>query len=182
MRRVGAVGGSGIGLVNKVTTQEGVAFTLYVGLADADTGAQELSFDEAKALATPLVSATGEGYTVIEAQGGYTDDAGNLVENGTLVYTGVHAGEQEVLGLVDDLKAALHVESVYVTSAQQGYAIYGGTIAFGGVERREEGHHRSGAKGSAARVSARAAACGEGRLHLPSARRADAPPAAGCTR
>lgn len=41
-------GGSGIGLVNKVTTQEGVAFTLYVGLADADTGAQELSFDEAK--------------------------------------------------------------------------------------------------------------------------------------
>ncbi|CBL03521.1 MAG: hypothetical protein KH015_16030 [Gordonibacter pamelaeae] len=123
-------GGSGIGLVNKVTTQEGVAFTLYVGLADADTGAQELSFDEAKALATPLVSATGEGYTVIEAQGGYTDDAGNLVENGTLVYTGIHAGEQEVLGLVDDLKAALHVESVYVTSAQQGYAIYGGTIAF----------------------------------------------------
>ena len=87
-------GGSGIGLVNKVTTQEGVAFTLYVGLADADTGAQELSFDEAKALATPLVSATGEGYTVIEAQGGYTDDAGNLVENGTLVYTGIHAGEQ----------------------------------------------------------------------------------------
>lgn len=113
-------GGSGIGLVNKVTTQEGVAFTLYVGLADADTGAQELSFDEAKALATPFVSAAGEGYT---------DDAGNLVENGTLVYTGIHAGEQEVLGLVDDLKAALHVESVYVTSAQQGYAIYGGTIA-----------------------------------------------------
>ena len=64
-----------------------------------------------RALATPLVSATGEGYTVIEAQGGYTDDAGNLVENGTLVYTGIHAGEQEVLGLVDDLKAALHVES-----------------------------------------------------------------------
>ena len=72
---------------------------------------------------------TSEGYTVIEAQGGYADDAGNLVENGTLVYTGIHAGEQEVLGLVDDLKAALHVESVYVTSAQQGYAIYGGTIA-----------------------------------------------------
>ncbi|WP_080797621.1 hypothetical protein [Arabiibacter massiliensis] len=121
--------GPSIGLVNEVTTQEGVAFTLYVGLADADTGAQELSFDEAKALATPLVSAVGGGYTVIEAQGGFTDDAGNLVENGTLVYTGIHAGEQEVLGLIDDLKAALHVESIYVTSAQQGYAIYGGTIA-----------------------------------------------------
>lgn len=121
--------GSGIGLVNEVATQEGVAFALYVGLADADTGSQELSFEEAKALATPLVSAVGGGYTVIEAQGGFTDDAGNLVENGTLVYTGIHAGEQEVLALIDDLKTTLNAESVYVTCAPEGYAIFGGTIA-----------------------------------------------------
>lgn len=124
-----SAGASGIGLLNEVTTQEGVAFTLYVGLADEETGSQELSFEEAKALATPLVSAVGGGYTVIEAQGGFTDDAGNLVENGTLVYTGIRAGEQDVLALIDDLKAVLRVESVYVTCAREGYAIYGGVIA-----------------------------------------------------
>ena len=117
------------GLTNSVTDQEGVLFTLYVGLADKDAGMQVLDVQEAKKLATPLVSAAGGGgYTVIEAQGGYTDDNGNLVENDTLVYTGVHASEQELLKLVDDVKAALNIESIYVTSANTGYAIFGGQV------------------------------------------------------
>ncbi|BAK44861.1 hypothetical protein [Eggerthella sp. YY7918] len=117
------------GLVNSVTDQEGILYTLYVGLADKDTGTQVLDMQEAKDLATPLVSAAGDGgYTVIEAQGGYTDDDGNLVENDTLVYTGVHASEQEILTLVDDIKAALNIESIYVTSAHTGYAIFGGQL------------------------------------------------------
>lgn len=116
------------GLTNSVTDQESVLFTLYVGLSDKDAGTQVLDVQEAKKLATPLVSATGGGYTVIEAQGGYTDDNGNLVENDTLVYTGVHASEQELLKLVDDVKGALNIESIYVTSANTGYAIFGGQV------------------------------------------------------
>lgn len=115
-------------LVNSVTDQEGVLYTLYVGMADKDTGTQELDLQKAQDLATPIVSAVGGGYTVIQAQGGYTNDDGNLVENDTLIYTGVHASEQEILKLIDDVKAALNIESIYVTSAHTGYAIFGGQV------------------------------------------------------
>lgn len=115
-------------LVNSVTTQEGIAYTLYVGLADADTGQQELTMDEAAAIATPMVSEAGGGYTVYRTQGGFTGDDGALVENDTLVYDGLHADEAAVKQLIDDLKAALNIESIYVTSEIVGYAIYGGQL------------------------------------------------------
>lgn len=125
----GAPDANASGLVNSVTDKEGVVFTLYLGLVDKDTGTQVLSMQEAKELATPLVSATtGGGYTAIEAYGGYTDDNGNPVENGTLMYMGLHASEQEVLGLIDSIKDALGIESVYVTCEHIGYAIFGGQV------------------------------------------------------
>lgn len=125
----GAPDANASGLVNSVTDKEGVVFTLYLGLVDKDTGTQVLSMQEAKELATPLVSATtGGGYTAIEAYGGYTDDNGNPVENGMLMYMGLHASEQEVLGLIDSIKDALGIESVYVTCEHIGYAIFGGQV------------------------------------------------------
>lgn len=125
----GASDANASGLVNSVTDKEGIVFTLYLGLVDKDTGTQVLSMQEAKELATPLVSATtGGGYTAIEAYGGYTDDDGNPVENGTLMYTGLHASEQEVMGLIDGIKAALGIESVYVTCEHIGYGIFGGQV------------------------------------------------------
>ena len=115
-------------LVNSVTAQEGIAYTLYLGLADADTGKPELTMDEAASVATPLVSKAGGGYTVYRAQGGFTGDDGALVENDTLVYDGLRADEADVKQLIDDLKAALNIESVFVTSENVGYAIYGGQL------------------------------------------------------
>lgn len=116
------------GLTNSVTTQEGLQYSLYVGLVDAQSGTQKLTTDEAAAIATPLVTAVGGGYTLTVTQGGYMDDAGKLVENETLVYEGIHAEEAEVSKLINDVKAALGTYSVYVTSEHVGYAIYGGTI------------------------------------------------------
>lgn len=43
-------------------------------------------------------------YTLAVTQDGYMDDAGELVENETLVYEGIHAGEAEVFNLIDDIK------------------------------------------------------------------------------
>lgn len=120
--------GASSALVNSVTDQEAVMFTLYVGMIDKDTGTQVLTKQEAKELATPLVSKVGGGYTVIEAEGGYTNDSGILMENDTLVYTGVHASEEEIRSLIDEVKEALNIESIYVTCTQTGYAIYGGQV------------------------------------------------------
>lgn len=114
-------------LTNSVTTQEGLQYTLYVGLAD-ENDTQVLTADEAAAIATPLVTAVGGGYTLTVVDGGYLDDAGKLVENKTLMYEGIHAEEAEVSKLIDNVKAALGTYSVYVTSEYVGYAIYGGTI------------------------------------------------------
>ena len=116
------------GLVNSITSDHGVLYTLYVGLVDKDSGVQELSFEEAAAIVTPIVAQAGSGYTLIQAQGGYIDEGGQLVENDTLVYTSMHISEESLSELIDDIMLAVNNESVYVTSEYGAFGIYGGQI------------------------------------------------------
>ena len=116
------------GLVNSITADHGVLYTLYVGLVDKDTGAQELSFDEANAIVTPIIAQAGSGYTLIKAQGGYINEDGQLIENETLVYTSMHISEESLSALIDEIVLAVNNESVYVTSEYGAWGIYGGQI------------------------------------------------------
>lgn len=115
-------------LINEVTDKEEVVYTLYFGLIDKDTGKQEMSTEASKETLINIFLEAGSGYTIYEAEGGYVNEAGEVVQNVTLVCTGIHAGEEALIGLIEKTKTALNVESVYCESALLGNHLYGGVM------------------------------------------------------
>ncbi|EQI15293.1 DUF3574 domain-containing protein [Eggerthella lenta] len=116
-------------LVNGVTDRQEVVYCLYFGLTDKDTGKQELTMEEAKDIAIPLFIEAGSGYTVYEAEGGFAKEDGTVVQNDTLVFDSTHGDEQAILDLIEKVRRALNVESVYCESKLVGCQIRGGVIA-----------------------------------------------------
>lgn len=116
-------------LVNGVTDQQEVVYCLYFGLTDKDTGKQELTMEEAKDIAIPLFIEAGSGYTVYEAEGGFATEDGTVVQNDTLVFDSTHGDEQAILDLIEKVRRALNVESVYCESKLVGCQIRGGVIS-----------------------------------------------------
>lgn len=116
-------------LVNGVTDRQEVVYCLYFGLTDKDTGKQELTMEEAKDIAIPLFIEAGSGYTVYEAEGGFAKEDGTVVQNGTLVFDSTHGDEQAILDLIEKVRRALNVESVYCESKLVGCQIRGGVIS-----------------------------------------------------
>ena len=92
-------------------------YCLYFGLTDKDTGKQELTMDEAKDIAIPLFIEAGSGYTVYEAEGGFAKEDGTVVQNDTLVFDSTHGDEQAILDLIEKVRRALNVESVYAAAS-----------------------------------------------------------------
>ena len=113
-------------LVNGVTDRQEVVYCLYFGLTDKDTGKQELTMEEAKDIAIPLFIEAGSGYTVYEAEGGFAKEDGTVVQNDTLVFDSTHGDEQAILDLIEKVRRALNVESVYGESKLVGCGIRGG--------------------------------------------------------
>ncbi|WP_417404027.1 hypothetical protein, partial [Hominenteromicrobium sp.] len=111
------------------TIYEEVVYCLYFGLTDKDTGKQELTMDEAKDIAIPLFIEAGSGYTVYEAEGGFAKEDGTVVQNDTLVFDSTHGDEQAILDLIEKVRRALNVESVYCESKLVGCQIRGGVIS-----------------------------------------------------
>lgn len=115
-------------LVNGVTDTEEVVYTLYFGLIDKDTGSQEMSTAASKEALIDIFLEAGTGYTIYEAEGGYVNEGGEVVQNITLVATGIHGGEDAVLKLIEKAQAALNIESVYCESALIGNHLFGGVM------------------------------------------------------
>lgn len=115
-------------LVNELTDKEEVVYTLYFGLIDKDTGKQEMSVAASKEALVNVFLEAGSGYTIYEAEGGYVNDAGDVVQNTTLVCTGIHGSAESVIKLVEKAQTALNVESVYCESALLGNRLYGGVM------------------------------------------------------
>ena len=111
------------------TIYEEVVYCLYFGLTDKDTGKQELTMDEAKDIAIPLFIEAVSGYTVYEAEGGFAKEDGTVVQNDTLVFDSTHGDEQAILDLIEKVRRALNVESVYCESKLVGCQIRGGVIS-----------------------------------------------------
>ncbi len=102
--------------------------TLYIGLVDKDTGTQKLSLDEAKALIKPLFVKAGAGFTMIDAEGGFAAESGELVENDTVICKSVHGDEASVKKLIDDVRTTLNIESVYIESNEVNFGMVGGMV------------------------------------------------------
>lgn len=117
-------------LVTVVTPDTDVVYTLYFGLVDKDTKTERLTMAEAKEILKPIFVEHDAGYTIYDAFGGYLTEDRGVVENSTVVIE-CHGEEQAIKAIIDDAKAALNIESVYVQAAVVGYGINGGEV--GGV-------------------------------------------------
>jgi len=104
-------------------------YCLYFGLTDKDTGKQELTMGRGEGYRHPAVHRGGSGYTVYEAEGGFAKEDGTVVQNDTLVFDSTHGDEQAILDLIEKVRRALNVESVYCESKLVGCQIRGGVIS-----------------------------------------------------
>lgn len=111
-----------------VTPEQSVGYSLFYGLVDKDTGKQELTTEEYRQAIAQVFVDAGIGYTAYEAQGAYPTDGGSVVQNTTLVFTGIHGNPEAIKDLVEKTQAELNLESVYCETYLRGYGIYGGEV------------------------------------------------------
>ncbi len=97
---------------------EAQRYTLYIGTNDKDTYTQLIPLDEAKALVNEICSRYTGGYTVLEAQGGWVDDAGILTEEDTLIYCFDQITKEQLTPIMDEVLQALNQNSILVESSQ----------------------------------------------------------------
>lgn len=116
------------GLITTLTPDEGLSYSLFFGLIDKETGKQEHSTAEYREAIAALFTEAGVGYTVYEAYGAYPLEDGTVVENVTLVFTGIHSTEEALQALIDKVQTELNLESVYCESYLHGYGISGGVV------------------------------------------------------
>lgn len=107
-------------------SEQTLCYTLYIGTNDKDTYTQLISLDEAKEIVDNICVKYVEGYTVMEANGGWVDETGTLTEEGTLVYNFTDVQEEDLALIMDEVLQELNQNSILVeTSDVQSYYYYG---------------------------------------------------------
>lgn len=89
-------------------------FTLYLGLNDKDTKKQEITTKEAYTFVSKIIARDFGGGTIYEAQGVYTHEGGEIVEEKTLRIELLFTTWEKVKTFVGTLKRAFNQESVIV--------------------------------------------------------------------
>ena len=98
--------------------------TLYIGLCDKETKAQEITTVDAYKIATNIFAKTTGGATIYEGVGVYTHDNGEIVQEATLICV-VYGSEMEtILKAADQLKVVLNQESVVIETTESNSMFY----------------------------------------------------------
>lgn len=101
-------------------------YVLYIGLNDKDTYTQLVSVREARDIVNGICVRYTDGYTVMEARGGWVDETGTLTEETSLVYTLSNVEEADVTSIMDEVLEALNQNSILVEHQQMAYTYYDG--------------------------------------------------------
>lgn len=101
-------------------------YVLYIGLNDKDTYSQLISAEEAKKIVNGICTKYVDGYTVMEANGGWVDETGALTEEMSLVYTFSNVEESAVISIMDEVLVALNQNSILVEKQDQFFTFYSG--------------------------------------------------------
>ena len=83
--------------------EQGVKYTLYIGLNDKDTYEQLISTEDAIEKANQIVAKHAGGYTQMIAKGGWTNDDGTMGHENTMVYIIYDIDEASLKALLDEL-------------------------------------------------------------------------------
>ena len=99
--------------MNGKTTQS----TIYIGLNDADTGAQKFDTEKYLSILKNVCRNYQVPFSVHRIDGGYFHEDGRYAEENTLSLMLMDVPEETVLEIAKDLCAFFHQESVLVTSS-----------------------------------------------------------------
>lgn len=100
-------------LMNDKTTQ----YTIYIGLNDADTGAQKFDTEKYVSILRRVCKSYHVAFSFHLTTGGYVHDDGRYTEENTLQLMLLNAEEATVTEIAKDLCAFFHQESVMVTKS-----------------------------------------------------------------
>ena len=93
---------------------ESIRYTLYIGLNDKDTYAQEISTEEARKIVDEICCEHVGGFTVFRAEGGWTDESSVMTRENTLVYMFSGAEEAQITAIMDEVLTALNQSVILV--------------------------------------------------------------------
>lgn len=99
-----------------------VAYSLYCGLNDADTGTQLIPTEEAQKIARKIITDKGFGYTEHVGYGAYTEN-NKSIENVTLIYDMFFLEKADIDKVADEIRAALNITPVLVVEYSQNYGL-----------------------------------------------------------
>lgn len=100
-------------------------YLLYIGLNDKDTNNQEITTKEARTIINSICLKYIDGYTVVEANGGWTNETGLQVQENTLVYTIYGISEETLTKIMDEIIIKLNQSSILVEVQKSYYTYYG---------------------------------------------------------
>lgn len=119
---------SGCGTENSaLTPDKGASYFIYIGLADAETGEQLLSMEEALPLVQESLAQEKQGATVLPSWGGFVGEDGTYNKNETVLVI-TTADESMVSMMVEKWQESLQVACIYVERYDIQHGIYGGII------------------------------------------------------
>lgn len=104
--------------------------TLYIGTNDKDTYTQLISLDDAKETVNNICAKYVEGYTVMQANGGWVDETGMLTEEETLVYSFTDVEEDALVSIMDEVLHELNQNSILVETSDTQSFYYSGESRF----------------------------------------------------
>ena len=102
-----------------------MVYYVSFGLNDADTGAQEVSMEDASAYIRGVIESYGCGYTEYRTYGAYTED-GVSRGNDTLVYMFVYVEETDIEAIANEAIAHLNLASVLCQAQEMECTFYVG--------------------------------------------------------
>lgn len=99
-----------------------VAYSLYCGLNDADTGTQIVSTEEAQKIIRKIITNKGFGYTEHVAYGAYTEN-NKSVENVTMIYDMFFLEKADIDKIADEIRTALNLTPILVVECSRNYGL-----------------------------------------------------------
>ena len=99
-----------------------VAYSLYCGLNDAETGTQIVPTEEAVKIARKVITDKGFGYTEHIAYGAYTE-TDRSIENVTLIYDLFFLEKADIDQIADEIRAALNLTPILIVECSRNYGL-----------------------------------------------------------
>lgn len=99
-----------------------VAYSLYCGLNDADTGTQIISTEEALKIARKIITDKGFGYTEHITYGAYTEN-NKSIENVTLIYDLFFLEKADIDKIADEIRAELNLTPILIVECSRNYGL-----------------------------------------------------------